>query len=77
MVGYIDEKDIRYKVPANAEMLEKLSFPQTRQHGGWEKPGAEGTVYPQVTDITNTGAEKAGDGRQDRGRTPTYGRIVR
>lgn len=76
MIGYIDEKDIRYQVPANAGLLSALSFPQTRQRN-WENPGTEGTSYPQVTDITNTGEEKAGDGWQDRGRTPTYGRIVR
>ena len=77
MIGYFDEKDVRYSVPANAEMLESLSYPQTRQHGGWEKPGVEGTAYPQITNITNTGAEKVGDCYQDRGRSPTYGRIVR
>jgi hypothetical protein len=76
MIGYIDEKDIRYQVPANADMLDNLAYPQTRQTNR-ENPGQEGTKYPQVTNITNTGAEKAGDGWQDRGRTPTYGRIVR
>ena len=77
MIGYFGEKDIRYKVPANAEMLANLAYPQTRQHGGFGKPGAEGTVYPQINDNTNTGEEKARDGMQDRGRSPTYGRIVR
>ena len=77
MIGYIDEKDIRYEVPANPDLLTQLAFPQTRIHKGWEKPGVEGTVYPQITDITNTGEEKVADGYQDRGRSPTYGRIVR
>lgn len=71
-IGYLDENDIRYRIPANAEMLERLAYPQTRVHRNWEKPTQDGTVYPQITDNPNIE-----DGRQDRGRTPTYGRIVR
>jgi len=77
MIGYLDEKAIQYEVPANPNLLTRLAFPETRIARSWEKPGVEGTVYPQITDIVNTGQEKVADGYQDRGRTPTYGRIVR
>jgi hypothetical protein len=73
-IGYIPEKDVRY---ALSGVREGLRYPQTRIHAGWERPGVEGTVYPQVTHNTNVGEEKVAAGMQERGRTPTYGRIVR
>lgn len=73
-LGYLAEKDVRYTLSASGS---NLRYPQTRIPTSWEKPGVEGTVYPQTTQNTNTGAEKVAAGMQDRGRTPTYGRIVR
>lgn len=75
-IGYLPEKDIRYEVRASAD-LAHLEYPQTRVPVGWENPGVSGSVYPQVTDNPNVSAEKTGAGMQERGRTPTYGRIVR
>jgi len=70
-IGYLDEKDIRYKIPANPDALRRLSYSQTR-YKNFEKPVTLGTGYPMVTDNPNTP-----EGTQDRGRSPTYGRIVR
>ena len=74
MLGYLPEKDVRYTISASGA---RLRYPETRVPASWEKPGVEGTVYPQTTHNTNVGEEKVRDGMQDRGRTPTYGRIVR
>tara|TARA_B100000745_G_scaffold300573_1_gene255439 strand:+ start:5925 stop:7148 length:1224 start_codon:yes stop_codon:yes gene_type:complete len=72
-IGYISERDIRYQVNANSISLD---FPQTRVRD-WNQPGTEGTQYPMVTDNSEIGTDKSQDGTQERGRTPTYGRIMR
>ena len=72
-IGYFDESVVRYQVPANADALANLAYPQTR-YTNWESAGEEGFVYPQITDNTDPQIQKPA---QDRGRTPTYGRIVR
>ena len=71
-IGYISERDIRYQVNANTI----LTYPQTRTRNPSD-PGVVGTQYPMVTDNSNIGSSNSQDGTQDRGRTPTYGRIVR
>lgn len=67
-LGYISERDIRYTVSAQND---NMSYPQTRQKD-WNKPGVTTPTYPQITESGDVP-----DGREDRGRTPTYGRIMR
>jgi hypothetical protein len=70
-IGYIDEQDIRYRVPVDGTDL--LVYPQTRYTANTEVPypvGAD-TRTPVITEKSNIPGN-----REERGRTGTHENIT-
>jgi len=77
-IGYLDECDIRYKVPLYG--LEQLPWPETRYTNPEDAPCVESDPYPVGYDYQATpmGTEvaKIPDGRELRGRTPVWANLT-
>jgi len=77
-IGFLDECDIRYKVPLYG--LEQLAWPQTRYTRPEEAPCEDSEPFPVGFDYQGApmASETASvpDGREQRGRTPVWQNIT-
>jgi hypothetical protein len=77
-VGYLDEQDIRYRVPVTG--TQDLAWPETRYTRPEEAPCVTSDPYPVGFDYQaapmGTESGKIPDGREIRGRTPVWQNIT-
>lgn len=77
-IAYLDEKDIRYKVPVLGTTT--LPWPETRYTRPEDAPCVEADPYPEGYDYEavamGTEVAKIPDGRESRGRTPVWANTV-
>jgi len=77
-IAYIDEQDIRYRVPVTGTTL--LPWPETRYTRPEEAPCIESDPYPVGYEYEavamGTEVAKIPDGREQRGRTPVWANLT-